>query len=327
MRPDEIPDAVVAAHRLIGPLVLETPLRHSPHFSRVTGADVYLKLESLQVTGSFKARGASYKVARLSPEDRSKGVVTASSGNHGAGSAYALARTGTKGIVFVPNVTPRVKIDAIEAYGAEVRFHSGDGGEAEIFARAFAAEHRLTYISPYNDPDIIAGQGTAGLEIDRQLGDRPLDILAVAVGGGGLISGVAGYLKARRPGLRVLGISPVNDHALALSVKAGRIVEHTDAQPTLSDGTAGGIEPGSITLALATALVDDWVLVTEDEIRDAMRDFIARESMLLEGAAGAAIAGVIKRAQESPASYRGKTVAILVCGARIDLKKLASVVG
>ena len=127
--------------------------------------------------------------------------------------------------------------------------------------------------------------------------------------------------------LRVLGISPVNDHALAKSVEAGRVVEHTDAKPTLSDGTAGGIEPGSITLPLAAALVDDWVLVTEDEIRDAMRQFIARESMLLEGAAGAAIAGVLKRAKEQPSAFRAKSVAILICGARIDLKKLASVVG
>lgn len=325
MRADEIKAAVEVADRRIRPAVLETPLRHSPHFSRETGAEVYFKLENVQVTGSFKARGAVNKVAALSAEDRARGIVTASSGNHGAATAFALASIGATGIVFVPTTTPDIKVAAIRSYGAEVRFQSDDGGEAEVFARQFAAENGRTYISPYNDPDIIAGQGTVGLEISRRL-PAP-DHLVVAVGGGGLIAGTAGYLKSVRPGLRVVGVSPRNDHAMALSVGAGRVVVHENAKATLSDGTAGGVEPGSITLPLCRELIDHWVLPEEAAIADAMRTYVTHENQLLEGAAGAAIAGFLADVRANPSIYRDKAVVIVVCGARIDPKKLAAILG
>lgn len=323
MRADEIKAAVAAADMRIRPAILETPLRHSPYFSRATGAEVYFKLENFQVTASFKARGAANKIAALSAADRRRGIVTASSGNHGAATAFALASTGTTGIVFIPTTTPEVKIAAIKSYGAEVRFHGTDAGVSEIFARSYAAKNGHTFISAYNDPDIIAGQGTIGLEISRQL--PAVDHLVIAVGGGGLMAGTAGYLKAVQPAIKVMGVSPRNDHAMALSVAAGEVVEHHDAKPTLSDGTAGGVEPGAITLPLCRELVDIWVLPEEAEIAAAMRSYIAHENQLLEGAAGAAIAGFLRAAGDNPGAYRGQSVVIVNCGARIDPKKLAGI--
>ncbi|MEZ5776207.1 MAG: threonine/serine dehydratase [Hyphomicrobiaceae bacterium] len=324
MRPDEIPAAVEAAHGRIARHIIETPLRRSPALSLKAGADVALKLENVQVTSSFKARGATNKVMSLSAGERARGIVTASSGNHGAATAHALGATGTKGLVFIPRTTPEVKVAAIRMLGAEVRFHDGDSGGAEIAARQHAEENGLTFISPYNDPDVIAGQGTIGLEILKAMPD--VGTVVVSVGGGGLISGIAGYLKARKPDVRIIGASPANDHALCLSVKAGRVVEHVGARDTLSDGTAGGVEPEAITLPLAAALVDDWVLVSEEEIADAMRFALSSESQMIEGAAGVAIAAFGKRLAEAPQTYRGRRTAIVVCGSRIDPKKLTSII-
>src|SRR5712692_9557156 len=186
MRVDEIPHAVKRAEERIRPHIVETPLQHSPYFSGRTGANVYFKLENLQVTGSFKARGAMSKVLSLSKEELGRGVVAASTGNHGAAVAYGLSRLGAKGIVFMPENASEAKVEAIRSLGAEVRFHSNDGGKAEEFARQYAREHALAFVSPYNDPDVIAGQGTIGLELSRQL--AAIDFLFVTVGGGGLIS-------------------------------------------------------------------------------------------------------------------------------------------
>ncbi|MBI2717301.1 MAG: threonine/serine dehydratase [Rhizobiales bacterium] len=324
MTPDEIRAAVERADRSIRPHVVETPLRRSDHLSRLTGAEVLCKLENLQVTGSFKARGAANKIAALSAAERARGIVTASSGNHGAAVAAMLARFGGRGIVYVPVTTPKVKVDAIRGYGAEVRLHSNDSGEAEVFARAYAEVEGLTYIPPYNDPDVIAGQGTIGAEIERQAPQA--DVVAVAVGGGGLVSGIAGFLKARKPKIRILGALPLNDHAMLLSVRAGKVVAHADARPTLSDGTAGSVEAGSITLPLCRDLVDDWMLVDEDQIAVAMRNFMAYDNQMIEGAAGVAIAGLLNLAAQQPGSVKGKTVVIIICGARIDLSKLATVI-
>lgn len=323
MNPLNIRVAVEEADLRIRPHVLETPLRRSDHLSRLTGANVLCKLENLQVTGSFKARGAANKIATLSAEERMRGVVTASSGNHGAAVAAMLARSGGRGIVYVPTTTPQVKVDAIRDYGAEVRFHSNDSGKAEIFARAYAETEGLTYVPPYNDLAVIAGQGTIGAEIERQAPDT--DMVVVSVGGGGLISGIAGFLKGRNPGVKIVGASPRNDHAMLCSVRAGKVVAHVDARPTLSDGTAGGVEPGAITLPLCRDLVDDWVLVSEEQIADAMRRYMAYDNQLIEGAAGVAIASLLSMATAQPESVKGKAIVVVICGARIDLSKLAKI--
>lgn len=323
MTPSEVFAGVLEADKRIRPHALETPLRYSRYLSAQTGANVYLKLENLQETGSFKARGAANKIASLTAEARTRGVVTASSGNHGAAVAAMLAKAGGRCLVFAPENAPVTKIAAIRSYGSEVRQRGSDSGLCETEAIAYAAQHGLTYISPYDDPAVIAGQGTIGAEIERQLPNA--DAVVVSVGGGGLISGIAGYLKARNPSIRVIGASPENDHSMALSVKAGRAVVHQDYRPTISDGTAGSVQDGAITVDLCKALVDDWPLVAESAIMAALRDFISQEYLLAEGAAGVALASFLSMSAADPQAFGGKNVVIVICGARIDLDKLAEV--
>ena len=318
----DIPRAVRAAYRVIQFHVARTPLVRSDYLSQKTGAHVLLKLENYQVTSSFKARGAIHKILTLTQDERKRGVITASTGNHGAAVAYGLSLTGGQATVFVPETASPVKVENIRRLGAEVRLHGTDSGQTEIFARGYAAEHEMVYISPYNDPKIIAGQGTLGLEVAAQT--SRVDFLFASVGGGGLICGTAGYLKTVRPGIRTVGCSPQNDPAMFRSIEAGKIVE-VDAKPTLSDGSAGGVEPGAITFDLCRKLVDHWILVSEEEIAAAMRLFIENEHQLLEGAAGSAIAGFLRLASERPDEFKGKNVVIVICGARIGLDALKSI--
>ncbi|MGH3357613.1 MAG: pyridoxal-phosphate dependent enzyme, partial [Nocardioidaceae bacterium] len=277
---------------------------------------VSLKSEHLQVTGSFKARGALAKLSAMSPEARDAGVIAASSGNHGLGVAYALSIVGGRGTVCVPENASPVKVAGIRRLGADVRTLGDESGETERLALEVAEAEGLTYVSPYDDLDVIAGQGTIGLEIVEQ--DADVDVVVVAVGGGGLISGIAAALKNRRPGVRVVGVSPANDAAMAASVRAGRIVE-AEALPTLSDGTAGSVIPGAVTLDLCRELVDDWVLVSEQEIRDALRLVIDEHHQLVEGAAAAAVAG----ASQLGGELAGQRVAVVSCGANIAAATLA----
>lgn len=311
--------SIQQAHTRLRPHVRETPLELSLALSQISGAEVYLKLENLQHTGSFKVRGALNKLLSLSPEQLRKGVVAASSGNHGAGVAFGLARLGAKGLVFVPEGASPSKLEAIRRYGAEVRVFGHSGDDTEVYARAYAAERGLVYISPYNDPDVIAGQGTLGLEIAQQMPEPPQAVF-VTVGGGGLISGIAAYLKQAYPQTRIIGCQPQNDATMLASVRAGRIVSIA-ARPTLSDGSAGGLEPGAITFELCRTLVDDWVTVSEEEIKAAMRLFIETHHQLLEGAAGVALAALLQRAEQ----YRGQRVVVVVCGANIGLESLRAI--
>ncbi|AWR85431.1 threonine/serine dehydratase [Meiothermus taiwanensis] len=313
------PLVIRQAHARLRPHVRETPLELSLALSQTTGAEVYLKLENLQHTASFKVRGALNKLLSLSPQELQKGVVAASSGNHGAGVAFGLAKLGAQGIVFVPEGASPTKLEAIRRYGAAVRFYGQSGDDTEAYARSYAAQHGLTYISPYNDPEVIAGQGSLGVEIAQQIANPP-DAVFVTVGGGGLVSGVAAYLKAVSPKVKIVGCQPENDAAMLASVRAGKIVK-VEARPTLSDGSAGGLEPGAITLELCRTLVDDWVTVSEEEIRAAMRLFIETQHQLLEGAAGVALAAFLKQA----ARYRGQRVVVVICGANIGLSALQTV--
>jgi threonine dehydratase len=299
--------AVVARH------TVRTPLQDFETASERCGARLLLKCEHLQRTGSFKVRGALAKVSRLDDEQRARGVVTASTGNHGLGVAYALATLGGTGFVCVPETASPVKVAAIRRTGTEVRVLGRGPGETELLARALAEELGCIYISPYNDLDVIAGQGTVGREIVEQLGDRELDAIVVSVGGGGLISGVASAVVSRLPHVRVVGASPANDAAMAACVRAGSVVE-IDALPTISDGTAGGVEPGAITLPLCTELVDDWVLVREDAIHAALQFVIDTRHQLIEGAAATAVAAAIQHGEHNP----GARIAVVSCGANIS---------
>ena len=304
-----------AAEQRIRPYLMETPLRASRAFSELVGADVYFKLECLQVTGSFKARGAFNKLLAFDPAARSRGVIAASTGNHGAAVAYALHALGAPGAIFVPESVAAVKIANIRRFGADVRFFGDEAGATELYARAFARDHDMSYAPPYNDEDIVAGQATVGVELLRQRPD--LDAAIVPIGGGGLIGGIAGYLKAHVPDALVIGASARNSKAMMASIAAGRIIDvRHDA--TLADGLAGGIEPGSITFALCKEYVDRFVDVDEAAIRAAMRAFIETEHVLLEGAAGVAVAALLAEKER----LAGRRVAVIISGANIGADRL-----
>lgn len=309
---------VVEAEARIRPYIRQTFLEHSPYLSRATGAKVYLKLENLQHTGSFKTRGAFNKLLSLSSEQRDRGCVAASTGNHGAAVAYALDRLGARGLIFVPENASSVKVAAIEALGGEVHYHGTDGAITEQYARRYAAERSMIYVSPYNDLRVIGGQGTIAVELCRQLDS--FDEIFVSLGGGGLIGGIAGYLKSEMPQTRITGCSPRNSQVMIDSVGAGRILD-LESLPTLSDGTAGGIEPGAITFEICRSVVDGYVSVEEEEIAGAMRLIMDHHHILIEGSAGVAVASLLKQAQE----LQGKTVVVLLCGANVSRETLKKI--
>lgn len=313
-----IREEVDAADARIRPYARETPLEHSPTLSRAWGAEVYLKLENTQVTGSFKIRGALNRILTTPLSQRVLGVVTASTGNHGAAVAYAMYRLRIPGTVFVPEGASPAKVGAIHALGATVKTHGLDSLEAELEARAYAEAKGLVYVSPYNDPQVVAGQGTVGAELVRQA--ERIDAVFVSVGGGGLIAGIAGYLRALGRDTRIVGCSPDASKVMYESVRAGRLLELPSA-PTLSDGTAGGVEADAITFPLCRALVDEWALVSEPEIADAIRISVGQEHQLIEGSAGVALAAARRHAGQFP----GGTIVAVLCGANIDLDTLRRV--
>jgi threonine dehydratase len=314
----DILQEILSAEHRIRPYVRETPLIHAFALSQLTGCDVYLKLENIQHTGSFKVRGALNTMLALTSAQREKGAVAASTGNHGAAVAFAARTLDLSALVFVPEGASEAKVARIRALGAEVQVHGYDCVDAEAHARDYAKAHAMTYISPYNDARVIGGQGTIGVEIARQQPD--IDAVFASLGGGGLISGIATYLKAVNDDIRIIAASPQNSCVMVASVKAGQILDKA-SQPTLSDGTAGGIEPGAITFDLCRMLVDDYVLIAEDEIRDALRLMVTTQSMLIEGAAAVAVAALLKRQAE----FQGQRVAVVLCGANIGMETLRGV--
>ncbi len=314
----DIAQEVLTAERRIRPYIRETILEYSPYYSKLADADVRFKLENLQHTGSFKLRGAMNKMLSLSRAQRERGVVTASTGNHGAAMAYGLGKLGATGIVFVPQNASPAKIQAIKRLGAEVQQFGDDAADTEAHARNFAEKNGLTYIPPYNDLQVIGGQGTIALELSNEF-DK-IDAVFVALGGGGLISGIAGYFKSIRPGVEIIGCSPQNSQVMIRSVGAGKLLD-LPSMPTISDGTAGGVEPGAVTFDLCRELVDDYETVTEDEIKESLLEFLQTQHMLIEGAAAVAVAAMVKRRNR----LAGKNVVVIICGANISVEMLRSI--
>ncbi|WP_153774242.1 threonine/serine dehydratase [Pseudomonas sp. MNR3A] len=311
---DTLPHAIREAHEALRPQVAVTPLSHSPDLSRQSGCNVHLKCEHLQHTGSFKFRGASNKLRLLDPTQRQAGVITASSGNHGQGLALAGQLLGVPVTVYVSSSASPLKIRAMRGLGAEVIELDSDPLSVELEAARQAKLQGKPFVSPYNDAQIIAGQGTIGMELFEQAPD--LDAVFVAVGGGGLISGIGAALRALAPSVQVIGCWPANAPTLQRSLEEGRIIEMQELD-TLSDGTAGGVEPGAITFPLCQQLLHRTVLVSEAEISAAMRDVAAHDRWIIEGAAGVAVAGMQKLAGE----FQGKKVAVVLCGRNIVLEK------
>jgi len=312
-------DAVAAAYERIRPYVRETPVEESSALADGGTASVFLKLEHLQHTGSFKFRGACNKIALLTPEQAAAGVVAASNGNHGLGVAAAARARGIAAEVFVSAQVSPVKAQRIAAHGAVLRQSGTDPLAAELAARHAAEQSGRVFISPYNDLDVVAGQGTIAVELLQQI--RELDAAFVAVGGGGLIGGIGSYLKAVSPRTEIVGCWPQNSPVLHECLRAGRVIDVPE-EPTLSESTSGGLEPGSVTLPVCQAAIDRSVLVSEAEIRAAMRLVLETEHWLIEGAAGVAVAAF----RQDIRRWGGKRVAIILCGRNVSPEVLAQVV-
>ena len=300
--------------------IRRTPVEYSEPLSRETGAKVYVKWECDQTTGSFKLRGALNKLRSLSPEDRAKGVVSASTGNHGLAISHASRLEGIGLKLFLPETVAEVKKKRIEDMGIDVEVRGASCDKAEAIAREFAARTGRVFVSPYNDWDIVFGAGTVGLELAADL--ARFDDVLVPVGGGGLIAGIAAYLKAVRPGVRTIGVEPETSAFMAASLAAGRLVE-IDERPTIADAVAGGIEPGSITFPLCRDLVDAIEIVPEALIARAMALVFERHGRMIEGAGALPFAALLR----APAGRAGRTVVAVVSGGNIAVERFREITG
>ncbi len=313
-------DEIGQAEKRIRPNILKTPLMESRELGKLIDGKVYLKLESEQYTGSFKARGSLNKLMSLSKDELKRGTVTASTGNHALGFARALEILKAKGTIYLPENASEAKTKALRNYKVELKKHGTDSLTTELFAKQKAKEDQKTWISPYNDPQIIAGQGTIGIELKEQLPE--FDYALITIGGGGLISGVGSYLKEEMPEVKIIGCQPQNSPEMALSVKANRVVSLPEYIETLSDGSAGGIEENAITFPICQKIVHDYILTTEKEIAAALKFVAHTHRKIIEGAAGVAVASLMKSVEK----FRGSTVVIIICGGNIDVNKFKEII-
>ncbi len=312
--------AIYRARREVAAVVRRTPLVRSDALSAAAGGDVFLKLENLQLTGAFKARGAANALARLPAEARARGVVAVSTGNHGRAVATAAGRLGVRAVVCVSRRVPRDKLDALRATGCEVVVIGESQDEAEVRARDLVRERGLTLIHPFDDADVIAGQGTIALEILEDLPDVRLAV--VPLSGGGLMAGVALALKSADPSVRVVGVSMERGAAMALSLKAGRPVD-TVEEPTLADSLQGGIgRHNRLTLRWIGELADDVVLVSEDAIARAMRFAFEHDRQVLEGAGAVAVAALL----EGTVRPEGGPAVAVCSGGNIAMERFLGVI-
>lgn len=302
---------ILTAQRNLGALIRRTPLEYSPLLSRKTGCQLYVKLENWQKTGSFKVRGATNKVASLSEVERAKGLVTASSGNHGLGVFYAArAFGGLKATVFVPTNAPRSKVERLQTFEGQLFLKGKDYDEADLMAQEFARKRGAAYIHACWDPEGIAGQGTVGLEI---MSDLPkVEALLVPVGGGGLISGVTIAAKTINPGVRVIGVQSEASPSGYLSLRDGRPYERYEAAPTIADGLAGGF--GKLPFELIKGRVEEIVIVTEEEIRAAVLALLESDQLVVEGSGAVGVAALLFEKVD----LKGKKVVALLSGGNID---------
>jgi threonine dehydratase len=311
---------VLLARKRIAPYIRRTPLIESAWLSEAAGARVSLKLESLQLSSSFKSRGAFNAVmARLERSTAPKQLVTASAGNHGRALAAAAEIFKLPLVVFTPVDAPRSKVDAIRRHGATLRGVGRDYDEAERLAKQHARETGAEFISPYNDRDVIAGAATIALELFEDAPD--IDVFVIPIGGGGLISGVASVVKAIDASRQIVGVEVEASHPFHASVAAGRLVEIV-AGPTLADGLGGNPDPDTITWSSIQRLVDRIVIVNEDDLRSTLVGLVESEHLIAEGAGAAAPAAVAAKRID----VRGHRVAAIVTGANIDRGRLAALI-
>jgi threonine dehydratase len=311
---------ILQAARALRPHIFRTPLRDAFLLSERVGAAVYLKLENWQITGSFKPRGALNRMAALSAEERARGVVTASAGNHALGVGYAARALGiAAATIFVPRTAPRAKLEKLRQFPVTVRPVGETYADAHRAAETFQRETGVTFIHAYDDPRTVAGQGTLGLEILQDLPD--VDALLVPVGGGGMIAGIAVAAKTLAPGVKVIGVQPAASPALRDSLRDDKCYTEYVAAPTICDGLAGGI--GEMVFEAAqNKLIDDVALVEEDETRAAIRALAETEQLIVEGSGAVGVAALLARKVD----LAGKRVAVVLSGGNIDLGLLTEIV-
>ena len=308
-------DIEQAAARLQGQ-VLDTPCVASQTLSQLTGCQLFLKFENLQYTASFKERGACNKLAQLNAAERARGVVAMSAGNHAQGVAFHAQRLGLRAVIVMPHFTPGVKVERTRAFGAEVILHGDTLDEARLHALALAEQQQLVLVHPYDDEQVVAGQGTVALEMLRSQPD--LEVLVVAVGGGGLIGGMATAAKALKPSIEVVGVQARRFPAMVNAIMG---TLHPQGQHTIAEGIAVG-RPGLITQELIRQHVDELLLVDEDDIEQAVLMLLEIEKTLVEGAGAAGLAAVLKH----PERFAGRKVGLVLCGGNIEPLVLASII-
>jgi threonine dehydratase len=309
---------VVAARERLRDAIYYSPCPHSIMLSALTGQQVYLKMENLQMTGSFKERGALNRIATLTAEQAARGVIAASAGNHAQGVAYHATKRGIRAVIVMPLTTPLVKVTATRDFGAEVVLHGASYDEAHVEALRLCAEQELTFIHPFDDAAVMAGQGTIGLELLEQVPE--LEAVVVPIGGGGLIGGIACAIKETQPEIRVVGVQTAKLPSMMAAVQAGRPVT-IDPATTIADGIAVR-RAGELTLPVVERYVDEIVTVDEDEIASAILMLLEREKTLAEGAGAAALAALIQHRT----SLKGAHTAVLVCGGNIDVTLLSRII-
>lgn len=306
---------VYDARERISSLVHRTPMFTSTTFSRMTNTNLYLKAEMLQRTGSFKVRGALNAAIQLTDEQKARGIVTFSAGNHGQGIAYAAKMVGCRALIFMPEGAVQAKVDAIQGYGAETRFRPSMEGILDTI-HEYQTEHGMTYISPFDHRDIVAGQGTVGLEILEDVPD--VETIVVPVGGGGLIAGIAMTVKSLKPDVRIIGVEPEGANIVKRSLESGEVLQARDIR-TIADGLAAPAS-GYLTQAIISHYVDDVVLVSDDEIVQAMKLMLTRSKYLVEPSGAAGTAALLSG--KCGVRVGGTTVAVL-SGGNIDEARLA----
>jgi len=310
-------DVVAARERLRGSIYY-SPCPHSQMLSALTGQEIYLKLENLQMTGSFKERGALNRIAMLTPEQAARGVVAASAGNHAQGVAYHATKRGIRALIVMPLATPLVKVTATRGFGAEVVLHGANYDEACVEATRLCEAEGMTFIHPFDDPIVMAGQGTIGLELLEQVSQ--LEAVVVPVGGGGLIGGIACAIKESRPDIRVVGVQTSRLPSMAMAVQQHHPVTLEPAT-TIADGIAVR-RAGDVTFPVVDKYVDEIVTVDEDEIASAILVLLEREKTLAEGAGATALAALLQK----KTTLNGAHTAVLVGGGNIDVTLLARII-
>jgi len=310
-------DDITRARERIDSVARRTPLERSRWLSAELGREVFFKLECFQTTGSFKLRGAMSKLSALNEDERARGVLTVSAGNHGLAVAHCSEVLGLETTVVVPESASRAKVSSIGRYPVTLIERGASYDDAERAARELERESGATFVSPYNDREVIAGQGTIGIEILEDL--RDIDAVVVPVGGGGLLAGLAIAVKALNPRVKVYGAEPLTSPTMTAALEAGRIVE-IEEQPTIADGCAGNIEPGSITFPIIQRLVDGVILVSEEAIRNAISRVAKEDHLMIEGSAAVSVAALKDDVLDQ------MSIAAIVTGRNMSLDLFAEVI-